>query len=280
MDCARCGRPPLEHERYCAACASDVGFPNVRFASRSDEKVALLDRAAMAREAARSDGSITVLEDFAEAVNGATVVMVRHLVDLQRVLKHDNQLFVTFHRQLASGQRLPEENAWDPARDAVESTINPLYYRDIQYAALSLNGLGATAYGGYHITLRGSLIEHRTTLFEESPFHFCRRHQVIAGQPIPLGYRATWSDRSELAVAKLKQKISVSTEKEDFAAVLCDDGPTTGDVECIEAHIYGPIHRSTIAHVIGPKPSDPADAIIWQSVVGHLHAIGATVVER
>jgi hypothetical protein len=279
MTCAQCGRVPALFERHCLACGSDVGFPNVRFAMSQEEQNALAARVLSARKVATENGTIGTLDDFGRAVSQSRTIMVRYLTDLQRVVQQDRQLFVTYHKQVASGQRVPEQNEWDPARTAVESLIHPHYYNEISWAALSLNMLGATSYGGYHITLKEHFVAHRATVFEENPFYFCSRHQVVAGALPPAGFRATWEKRGDLAIAKLQPFITGTMQPSDFDALLLKDGAHTGDVDCIEVHIFGPIHRAAIEAVVCERPSNAADAAIWASVKGDLISLGATVMD-
>jgi hypothetical protein len=218
-------------------CASDVGFPNVRHALQEKEKAALATRSAEAREIARAKSVSVELEKFALALNSSHVVMVRSLADLQTIVQHEHRLYVSFFRQVSSGARIAATDRWNELRKAPEPTVNPVFYEDIVFGALSLNGLGLDEYGGYHITLRNLAIAHRTTFFEENPFTFCDRHKVVAGQYAPCGYRATWDARADLAVAKLHERIGPNTSMTQYPEVLCEKGGGT-DADCIEAHIY------------------------------------------
>jgi predicted amidophosphoribosyltransferase len=65
MDCPRCSSAIKGNERYCPACNSDVGYPNVRAAQEPAEKVAIANRYKRALESASkrgcSDGLIAFL---------------------------------------------------------------------------------------------------------------------------------------------------------------------------------------------------------------------------
>lgn len=139
--------------------------------------------------------------------------------------------------------------------------------------------LGVSWWGEYSIVLKTAHIARRTSVFEENPFLFCERHRVIAGKRPPLGYRASWPRREELAMAKLADKISSGTKSSDFASVLLNQGTSRGNADFVECHIFGPLHRSSIEKVIGPRPKRRADLVIWKSVVSQLTKLGAVVQE-
>ncbi|HEX2554244.1 MAG TPA: hypothetical protein VHL98_11110 [Microvirga sp.] len=251
----------------------------MRFADRTEERTALNARVQNAITSAGAKNALSVLSDFGLAVAGSKCVVARDIGVLQSLVKSDNVLYVTYHSQVRSGSRLPEDNKWDRGRDAAESTVNPFFYKDISFAGLSLNGVGVRAYGDYHITLRENLIAHRTSVFEENPFNFCQKQRITAGQEAPLGYRAVWKERNLLAMAKLHSHISSGTKPDEYADILVTQGTHTGDGEFIEAHIYGPIHRQAIEKVIGRRPKGGPDLPIWRSVVKELRRLGAAVEE-
>lgn len=279
MDCPSCNLQIQNPGRYCPFCGQDIGFPNVRLAAEPSELDALELRLANARTSAEARGCLDVLEDFGRAVERAQVVIARDISTVQSMLKNDNALYNTFHNQVQSGLRLPEDNSWDKGRDAAESTINPNFYRDINFAALSLNGKGVRSYGEYSVVLKDEFIRARTSFFDENPFTFCRRHKLIVGDAPPPGYRSTWNDRAKLAMAKLHPKLKGGTTQADYPGVLVDQGTSTGDADFIEAHIYGPIHRRAIEKIIGPKPTSKADGIILRSIIKTLRELGATFEE-
>ena len=280
VTCSECGADVPSHARYCSACAADVGFPNVRLANRADEQSALAIRVQNAKTSATARGIASTLDVFGITVATSRSVVARDLGTLHSLVKSENTLYISFHQQVRSSSRIPEDNKWDRGRAAEDNTINPIFFDQINFACLSLDGMGASGYGDYHITLKDKLIERRTTVFEENPFIFCQRHRIIAGDAPPLGYRATWENRGLLAVAKLQAKITVVTTPDQFPGVLVQRNAKPGSDDFIEAHIYGPLHRSTIERVIGPRPRRGAELVIWKSVVKTLRDIGAAVEER
>jgi hypothetical protein len=198
---------------------------------------------------------------------------------LDAFIKNKNALYVNFHSQVRAGQRIPEENDWDKGRSAAESTVHPNYYDKINYAALSLDGLGVPWWGAFSMSINDLHIESRTTVFEENPFVFCERHRVIAGKPAPPGYRATWDRRDELAMAKLSDKLKRTTEPKDYAPILLNVATSRANADFVECHIYGPLHPNSIERVIGQKPKARPDQIIWKSVSNALRRSGVIVEE-
>jgi hypothetical protein len=279
MKCPKCTAEVPDHLERCHVCGTDVGFPNVRIADSDKEVSALAKRLDDARTSATARDCSDALNDFGRASARSSAVVARPLGDLDSFVKRDNALYTSFHSQVRSGARLPESNEWDKGRRAAESTINPLYDEQINYAALSLDGFGVLWWGEYSISLKELHIASRTSVFDENPFLFCSRHRVVAGQAPPAGYRATWSRRHELAMAKLEPKMTPITEPSSYASILLHQGTAKEDADFIECHVYGPIHRNSIERVIGPRPKGGPDLVIWKSVVGQLQKLGALVEE-
>lgn len=249
----------------------------MRLASSAGEQLALGQRLRAAEISATARGCLDALTNFGAAVLNSRVVLARSLGDVESWVKSENRLYVSFHKQVRAGARLPEENKWDQGRVAAEATILPNFYDDVSFAALSLDGRGVEAYGSYFVVLREPIVAHRTSVFEENPFVFCQRHRLVAGNAAPPGYRAVWTERDRLAKAKLGSKITGATVPTEYAAVLLTQGKGTGDADFIEAHVFGPIHRSAIEKVIGPRPKRGPDLVIWRSLDRALAQIGAAL---
>jgi hypothetical protein len=222
MNCTNCGTDFPSHVERCPACGHDVGFPNVRAAERAEEVAALHGRLAAAKTTAGARGTLPALENFGNAVRKSQAVLARPLSDVDTLVKSKNALYISFHSQVRAGTRIPEDNDWDKGRSAAESTVHPNYYDQINFTALSLDGFGVLWWGAYSITLKELHIANRTTVFEENPFVFCERHRIIAGKRPPLGYRATWPDRNQLAMAKLVDKVKPTTQPKDYPSILLD----------------------------------------------------------
>jgi hypothetical protein len=257
-------------------CGLDVGFPNRRRAERADEIEALNARVKSALAASEAKGAEATLIEFGSIVDTSHAVMNRSLTTLQSWLMTTNGLFSTFHQQVRAGLRSPDDSIWDDQRASAENTVNPHYYSDLNFAALTLDRQGLIYYGPFSVLLRDELIAPRTSVFEENPFEFNRKHAIISGQACPAGYRAPWERRGDLAMAKLQSKISASTSSPDFPGILMERRAGAADCDFIEAHIYGTIHQRVIKHVSGPAPKDRSGKAIWKQVKRKIEEIGAT----
>ncbi|MGI0014715.1 MAG: hypothetical protein ACREBU_14930 [Nitrososphaera sp.] len=80
---------------------------------------------------------------------------------------------------------------------------------------------------------------------------------------LPRGYRAVWSKRGNLAVAKLGCRINHTTRAADFSELLLRQGATSAEDEFIEVHIFGPMTIRTIERVVVKrKKRQPRRAIL------------------
>jgi hypothetical protein len=274
--CVKCSAPIPLWAKDCPVCQTPAGFPNVRVASREAETEGLKQRVESARSSARARGSVAQLEAFEAAVENSHAVMSRRVESLQDWMQAQNPLWYSFHRQVEMG-RIPNEDPWDEGRESAEAAINPYTYREMNFAALSLDGAGITSYGPFGLTLRDADIEDRTTVFEENPFFFNKKHHVIAGQTPPKGYRSVWGERARLAIAKLHSKISSGTPSTEFATILMEDRREESDCDFVEVHIYGAVNRQSITRVVGREPAKVPDRLIWKSVRRQLVEQGAEV---
>ncbi|THD53170.1 MAG: hypothetical protein E8A46_11470 [Bradyrhizobium sp.] len=192
--------------------------------------------------------------------------MNRRLDDLHSWSVSASQFFASFHSQVRDGVLAARDNGWDEQRTSAENTVNPIYFDKLQVAALCLDDLGMTYYGAYCVTLREKLIANRASVFEENPFIFCRNHSVYSGAAPPIGFRATWPNRSRLAKAKCAAKISASTDQKDFPAILMGADRDSDKCDFIEVHIYEKVGRDAIETVTGPVPDDEDDRLLWEQV--------------
>ena len=246
-------------------------------AARPVEVAALDTRVADARVSASAKGSIQALNAFGIAVNESRAVLSRSFGDLDAIMSSGSKLMQAYHPAVRSGLRTPQNNGWDDIRETNDSRINPHFYAELHYAALSLNDEGIPHYGDYAISLETSFISDRTTVFEENPALFNIKHPMSKDRMVPLGYRATWDMRSKLAIAKLQFKIVPTTTADSFPDILLEKTVNpSGDSDFIEVHIYGKLHARTFQHVRGPAPDNELDALLWQRVKGLLEGLGAT----
>lgn len=243
-----CGQIVPPHSRICVVCGADAGFPNVRQAEAESETQALGERFRSAVEAANASGTTAEMVQLQKVATSTVAVWCVSPSKLARLVESDSALHASFASELAAGTRLPEDNIYDPARGSVESAVLPLYHEHIQYAVLSATGLGASGYGVVAVTLRELAIGERSSTFEGPLFPFLKEIGHVTGTPVPVGHRASWRDRALLVIAKLGARLRPGLNDGELADLLLD-GSEDRLADCIEVHIYGPIHRLAIAKV-------------------------------
>jgi hypothetical protein len=278
--CVKCGTEIRPNERACSNCGKDAGFPNVRAAKSPEERAALGARFQAAQVLAVARGITLELDAFIEAVNRRSHPVVnRSLGSLNSWAEGSNPLFNSFHCQFETMGRTPNGSNYDQQREAAEAVINPFCYREISYAALTLNETGLINYGPYSVLLKEMSIDERSSVFQENPFEFNQKHHVVAGQNPPLGYRAPWEERGTLAGAKLEHKLERGMQPSAFPGVLMEERGTDPDCDYVEVHIFGPVSRVSIQKVSGPKPARSIDAALWRRTVRTLEKLGVEVEE-
>jgi hypothetical protein len=281
VNCPACGERVPDSARNCPGCQLDSGFPNVRAADLPEEGLALQQRLTDAEISAKARGCDGILRDFGKAVLRSKAVLCRSLGAVSSLVSNDNALYTNFYKQVIGEVRLPEDNRFDRGRSAVDGTLFPNYSTEICFAALSLNNIGPTDYGPYTIVLKENRISQRATVFEENAFTFCQiKHHIVVGDPIPPGYRAVWVQRDRLAMAKLHSNIELTTRPADYPSIISHRGSKPAEDDFIEVHIWGPIHRSAIELVVGPKPKSREDRVLCMSLERKLKDVGAALETR
>lgn len=279
MPCPTCGSPFHEACRLCPSCNTDLGFPNVRAASKPDEIEALRNRCRDADVSAKARNFEKVLDEFTESVKRSKAVINQQTNIASALLSNDNALYTTFYHSVEAQARMPESNEFDSARTAIDSTLFPNYHKDMRFAALSLDGSGLPTYGPLTIVLKEDIIKHRATVFEENSMEFCRRHRIVVGDPVPSGYRATWQNRHELARAKLHPQLTASTSAGDFPKILLKPADANNPDSFIEVHIYGSFNRRGVESVVATGLKKREDKVLLKSMKTRLKEIGATLTE-
>ncbi|KAA0970328.1 hypothetical protein FPY71_07325 [Aureimonas fodinaquatilis] len=228
---------------------------------------------------AETTGSLKQFTQFGDEVAKSKVVMTRNLGPLDKIVSNGNLAMTTFYQQFRAGERQPEDNKWDRTREAADSTINPHYHDQLHFAALSLDGIGVKYYGSFHVEFKEHVIEQRSSVFEENPSLFLKKHAIVVGDLPPRGYRADWQSRHLLAQAKLYAQITSATKVETYPAILMDqrDG---FDADFVEVHIFGSLNRNSISKVIATTLPKGPERHIWRNVKRHLENIGVEVEEQ
>lgn len=240
-----------------------------------EEVDALSSRYNKAIERSQKAGSHTVLVQFQAALKMSKAVLCRSLNRLASLVSDDNQLYVSYYKDVESGSRLPEENTWDRGRESADGLVFPHYHKEICFGALSLNERGPNGYGSQCIVLRSNLIRLRASVFEENSFGFVVKRGLNAGDSLPPGYRAQWDNRDQLSIAKLGDKITSSTQPDDFASLLMDQS-SRENADFIEVHVYGSIHRRNIEKVVSQKLTKKADQALAASIKRKLRDVNAS----
>jgi hypothetical protein len=275
MECQKCQAQIPAHVRLCVVCGVDVGCPNVRAAQDAEEVSALRERVRIQQEYAANRHLSEVLESFRLATSDARAVMCKPLGLVSHLVSSDNLMFATFYEDVAASARIPEDNDWDRSRQPADAMLFAYYFQHLGFALLSLDGSGADGYGGVCMTLRDVAIRDRATTFEENSILFVKRHSLHPGDPVPKGFRATWSARGDHAVAKLGHLVEEGMTFARFTELLRSGN--SRDADFIEVNIYGPIHRRAIERAITSNPTNREDRLLWKSIQRKLLDVGATI---
>jgi len=238
--CSVCGSSLVEALRHCPTCRNDVGAPNVRYCSATNNIKALNSRYSSARKRATLGGCLTEFESFEDLLKNDSGVVVSMPSGVARNLfESPKNLYTNYESLLGSSARLPANQDDDRHRYGVGGLLFGSYAGSIIYGALSLTEHGLPTYGNVYCKLRSVAIENRTSFLEANSYKFVQEHEVVAGEKLPVGFFACWGDRYKLALTKLIERISsgrVSAEWQDI--LLHSDGKERDNDEFIEAHIF------------------------------------------
>ena len=261
MNCPYCREPVRPHERTCAACSTDCGFPNVRAARQTAEVQALTDRVAAAEAYANTNGTAVLLAQLRDAGKRSRAVRVRSLDEVHALVKSDDKLLGTFHDLKGAGLLRPAATEMEAARQSAEPLVFLNYHEKIQFAALTLNDEGLFTYGNCAMVFQDEKIANRATVFEENCVFFCQRHNLgPAKTKVPPGHRATWENRGDLVAAKLGARLQASTAASEFPSLLLNSNINPLKDDFVEVHIYDRLHRSALDYVVvkSRRPGDKA----------------------
>jgi hypothetical protein len=278
MKCPQCDRETGRHLTECSECGCQLGFPNVRHAERTEEKVALSDRYKTACDELLSRGCEPVRIAFEEQIRTESrPVICRKWGTIASITDRQDRLFRTFYELVDAGERHPQDNPFDIARQAVDVTFFPYFYKSVNFAALSLNRRGPHSYGDCHFTFSERAISHRTTVFDENTLVFCKRHKIVVGDPPPNGYLATWEDRARLAITKLGSQLTDKTTSADFADILLVQTGKTDTDEFLECHIFGRLAISNVESFWAARPKSKEDQVLASRAKRKLREAGVKV---
>lgn len=241
--CPNCkNRVQINFEK-CPSCFVFLWYPNVKKAKLPEHKDALEKRYWDALDRCTVSGAENKAKEFeAEMKNSFAVITMDESLFLQ-FLRKDNKLYTNHTIQLENSEISLKKPEQEEERSSVEAKLFSRYARKIRYVALSLDGIGLSYYGKVTVKLKSTYISHRASLIEDDSMVFMDKHKVFISGKIPEGYIVEWGDREKLAVAKLADKISEKTRKEDFPKILLEDRGGNFNDRFIEVHIYGTINN-------------------------------------
>ena len=253
QNCPECSRPIQDSEGpNCPGCfIGHVGYPNVRRARSKVHVDALDQRYRLARSEAEARGAVSRFDQFANATAASQAV-----VNVERsfliMLMTTDMPYAAYRAQIVAGTRSRAKGDWDRQRAGVDGILFGTYDHEVRFATLTINRSGLTSYGEYSLVLKEDHIAERTSLLDENSYDFVRRHRLTPLEPIPTGHIAPWEDRGKLATAARASEITMTTIEADFPDILTQSEGQRETDRFVEAHIFGPFSRYTVASIEGP----------------------------
>jgi hypothetical protein len=231
-----------------------------------------------AKEMAKQNGFDEMLTKFEIAVSKARPVICRPLLEVQRLVTADTEIYATYYQLLGAGVRLPKGEKWDVLRAVADEALFPGYKNILRFGALSLDGQGPAGYGECHLEFREDMIAHRTSVFEENSVLWLDHQgiRIADAHNLPRGHRATWGNRAKLCVAKLATKMPKVIDEQQFPELLLQPSQST-TADFVELQICGPLTVRSFASVRLPKGLKRAQRVIAQAIVEKLGAISIPV---
>ncbi len=250
MKCNECGSTIPHDREACPTCGTHAGFPNVREVSLVSEKETLERRYNKAIKDTHADGQDALLE-FLHTLKDSRAAIAIDLDYLAGFMTKDETLYSSYALMVSGEIRKAASSVNDKKRLGVEGFFFGSYADKIRYAALSLAGKGLSSYGLFTLILKDVAVRARATLLEDNSHKFYDKFKSKIPDDFPPGYRAVWGERHKLAVAKLADRIPVTTTNDEFPGILlsCTGDRKTDDF--IEVHIYGAFDNSAVETVVG-----------------------------
>lgn len=259
MKCSECGSTISHDRETCPTCGTHAGFPNVREVSLPREKEMLERRYNKAIKDAHTVGQDALLE-FSHALKDSRAAIAIDLDYLAGFMTKDEALYSSYALMVSGDIRKAASSIDDKKRRGVEGLFFGSYADKIRYAALSLDGKGLSSYGRFTLVLKDVAVRTRATLLEENSYKFYDKFKAQIPDDFPPGFRADWGERHKLTIAKLADRITVTTTNDEFPSILlsCTGDRKTDDF--IEVHIYGAFDNAAVETVVGnSKTSSKAD---------------------
>lgn len=261
--CPKCHVDAPDQVRYCPSCRFDLGAPNVRAAETNDERAALSSRVDGVLSAARAEKRLTAVMSFRHAVDRDSRVIVNMPPSFARSLVEDRRkVYANYEKLVGEELRTPAIGPDDRRRYAVDGWFFGSFGARIGFGVLSLSNEGLRTYGDVACQLRSESVDNRTSFLENNSYRFAEIHNIrLIDTSIPLGYRASWKLRADLAVAKIGDRITSGMARKDWESLLVDsDSQNRENDEFIEAHIYDGFTADSIEAIQVPDAISDRDA--------------------
>jgi hypothetical protein len=240
--------PLSDGEWICPRCHENVGTINVRRAK--SEQGDLLRRYAAAQQNAQTQNRDAPFLHFLDTVKQSSQVAIT--LDLKTLCKivEEEGAYENTYRLRQSGRKPRSLSEQAGHRRAVDALFFDDYYEEIHFGALTLDKKGALSYGACTILLNNKASKNRVSFTTRNTFHMAFENTASSNGSIrpdlpfghlPVGHRATWETRGELACAKIEPQLTPTTSETDFPNLLLKQGTGKADDDFIEAHIYGPV---------------------------------------
>lgn len=251
----------------CLVCNQDLGVPNQRLVNREHEVIALNQRYQTALKATQQRGANQELAAFEHSVASQSQAVMNSTAQfLFGFLSSENQLYANYRQQTTSATRKIAELDNDRHRCGTEGILFGSMADKLSYAALTLDNKGLVSYGKCAIMLKDITMKLKATILEENSYDFVKRHRIVPGDELPVGYWANWQNRHLLAVAKLAEQIQPNTQ--DFASLLLYSNGDRHQDKFIEVHIYGSFDSQAIDKLTLPrkKAKEPMENTLLCSI--------------
>ncbi|WP_231420772.1 hypothetical protein [Sphingomonas sp. Leaf205] len=271
--CFNCGRSLSLGDRLCTYCSADVLPPNVRSASRAGEVAALAERETEAIKAAASNGATDVLMRLRTHAEESRLVINRKLRSLSLWVNSEDELYLNFYQLKKRGVKSVDDR-YNRQRVSAENTVSPGFYEELTVGALTVDGEGMSYYGPWSVIVRDDHIRLRASVFWSNPFLLLQSEKVISGDDLPEGFRAPWSARSRLAVAKLGSRLSAADDDDAIATRFMGPDRSSEHCDFIEVHVHHEIHVDGIERIKEPALIPPIDRTEWEFLREKLSAKG------
>lgn len=278
ISCDDCKNEIPQPASCCPHCGRWAKYWNVINANKADERTALKTRYDAAKADALARGADAAVQEFETAVADSKAVIARSIEEVQRLARSTHEIFGPYYRLIEAELKLPDGDDWDMARQLTDTVLFPHHKEQIRFAALSLDGIGLSKYGGCSIQIRNDMIAHRASVIEENSVLFMEHRNVkVSRTPgVPKGYRAPWAERDKICTAKLAARVDSATTRNQYSNLLLKQGATSADDEFVEVHIWGPMSVLSIEKVT-ITDSKGASETILKSLISQLEEHGVTV---